>query len=103
MLTAHRSWLATLFNVVMGSHMRLVFKSVHDPAWWWAEASNLRASSDAVVRFNLAHVHDSVVKSARTILCMYDIISLYIQSLTLLNRRVTLLCFGAAHCESKRR
>jgi len=28
---------------------------VHDPAWWWAEASNLRASSDAVVRFNLAH------------------------------------------------
>ncbi len=29
---------------------------MHDPAWWWAEASNLRASSDAVVRFNLAHV-----------------------------------------------
>ena len=28
---------------------------MHDPAWWWAEASNLRASSDAVVRFNLAH------------------------------------------------
>jgi len=30
-------------------------RCVHDPAWWWAEASNLRASSDAVVRFNLAH------------------------------------------------
>mmetsp|Transcript_24714 Transcript_24714/g.38833 ORF Transcript_24714/g.38833 Transcript_24714/m.38833 type:complete len:82 (-) Transcript_24714:431-676(-) len=34
----------------------LLSKGVHDPAWWWAEASNLRASSDAVVRFNLAHV-----------------------------------------------
>ena len=34
----------------------LFLRCVHDPAWWWAEASNLRASSDAVVRFNLAHV-----------------------------------------------
>jgi hypothetical protein len=29
---------------------------VHDPAWWWAEASNLWRSGDRVVRFNLAHV-----------------------------------------------
>ena len=35
-------------------------RCVHDPAWWWAEASNLRASSDAVVRFNLAHVFQTV-------------------------------------------
>ena len=29
---------------------------VDDPAWWWAEASNLRGLSGPVVRFNLAHV-----------------------------------------------
>jgi len=36
---------------------RLAFSSsVHDPAWWWVEASNLRGLSGPVVRFNLAHV-----------------------------------------------
>jgi hypothetical protein len=29
--------------------------SVHDPAWWWAKASNLRGLGGPVVRFNLAH------------------------------------------------
>lgn len=28
---------------------------VHDPAWLWVQASNLRRSGDRVVRFNLAH------------------------------------------------
>ena len=58
MLTAHRGWLATLFLYHSRYWDRLLelLEGVHDPAWWWAEASNLRASSDAVVRFNLAHV-----------------------------------------------
>ena len=28
---------------------------VHDPAWWWVKASNLKRPSGLVVRFNLAH------------------------------------------------
>jgi hypothetical protein len=34
------------------------FKCVHDPAWWWVQASNLWTASAVVVRFNLAHVAD---------------------------------------------
>ncbi len=29
---------------------------MHDPAWWWAEASNLRGINVPAVRFSLAHV-----------------------------------------------
>ena len=55
MVTQRGSLLTSLFETHPSTSLPLPFFSVHDPAWWWAEASNLRASSDAVVRFNLAH------------------------------------------------
>jgi len=33
-----------------------LWNGVHDPVWWWAQASNLWGLNGPVVRFNLAHV-----------------------------------------------
>eukprot|EP00986_Skeletonema_menzelii_P002071 scaffold560_cov139-Skeletonema_menzelii.AAC.4 len=63
-----------LYTLVEHHGLSGIIGGVHDPAWWWAEASNLRASSDAVVRFNLAHViFEKLVMSLLRMSAVYSI------------------------------
>ena len=44
-----------LHNFII-SRLPYVFEErAHDPAWWWAQASNLWGPGGPVVRFHLAH------------------------------------------------
>ena len=81
---------------------------VHDPVWWWAQASNLWGPDGSVVRFNLAHVvlqniHQCILQlnhsscSSPSSLCVHDPVWWWAQASNLWGPDGSVVRFNLAH------